>query len=302
MPCADGVIGTTDYVTLRAEVNDAEDNNLTAEFRYAPEDGPAVTAEVKASSGSVASVYVPSDNLREGVTYWWEVRAGDGTAHSPWTDRCTFSLDKERPSSPPGVTSEEFPEEEDGNPVRTEGKFTFTAGGVDDVVRYVWGTEDGAGGSIDADGPGGSATVTHRPLRSGPQYLYVRSLDAAGNQSDLRRYLFHPTRPPHRDRSGDLDGDSAVDLWLVDPDTGALLFHRGRGDGTFEPGRRAAGSATSGSSERRSSPIAVPGTRTTTRTSSSCAPAGTTRGSRNCGSTRATATAALPPRTAGAGN
>ncbi|MEE1940970.1 hypothetical protein V1L54_16425 [Streptomyces sp. TRM 70361] len=239
VPCAGGVIGLTTHVTLRAEVNDAEDDSLTAEFRYAPEGGPAVTAEVGAASGSVASVRIPSDGLREGVTYWWEVRAGDGTAHSPWTDRCTFSLDKERPSSPPGAYSEEFPEDRDGNPVRTEGEFTFTANGVDDVARYVWWTDsDRRERSVDADGPGGSATITHRPLRPGPQFLYVRSLDAAGNGSDRKSYLFYPASPPHRDRPGDLDGDSAVDLWLVDPDSGALLFHLGRGDGTFAPGRR----------------------------------------------------------------
>ncbi|GGR18474.1 FG-GAP-like repeat-containing protein [Streptomyces aurantiogriseus] len=242
VPCTGGTFGTTDYITLRAKVNDAEDNNLVAEFHYAPNgDSSPEVGKVKASRGSVASLRIPTKNLSSG-TYWWDVRASDGTANGPWAGRCSFTFDKTRPSKLPGVTSPEFPEEKDGNPARTDGKFHFTAGGVTDVVRYVWWTDsDTRERFVDATKAGGPAKepVTHKPLNAGPQYLYVRSLDAAGNRSDLKTYLFYPTRAPQRDKPGDLNGDTTVDMWSVDPGSGALWLHPGQGNGKFGVGRQA---------------------------------------------------------------
>ncbi|MFE4047800.1 FG-GAP-like repeat-containing protein [Streptomyces sp. YIM B13518] len=242
VPCAGGTFGTTDYVTLRAKVNDAEDNNLVAEFRYAPsDDSSPVIAKVKASRGSVAGLRIPTKNLASG-TYWWDVRVSDGTANGPWGGRCGFTFDKTRPSKLPGVVSAEFPPEEDGNPARTAGKFQFTAEGVADVTRYVWWTDsDTRERFVDATKAGGPAKepVSYTPLNAGPQYLYVRSLDAAGNRSDLKTYLFYPTRAPERDRPGDLNGDTTVDMWSVDPGSGALWIHPGQGNGKFGVGRQA---------------------------------------------------------------
>ncbi len=241
VPCTGGTFGTTDYVTLRARVDDAEDNNLTAEFHYAAEGASAPTkAKVKASRGSVAALRIPAKNLASG-TYWWDVRASDGSASGRWAGKCHFTLDKTRPSKLPGVSSKEFPPDVDGNPARSDGTFTFDAGNVGDVVRYSWWTDsDTTERSVDATKPGGpSKPVTYRPLNAGPQYLYVRSLDAAGNRSDLRTYLLIPTRAPHRDRPGDLNGDTTVDLWTVDPGSGGLWFHPGQGNGRFGVGRPA---------------------------------------------------------------
>ncbi len=242
VPCTGGTFGTTDYITLRAKVNDAEDNNLVAEFHYAPKgDDSPTTAKVKASRGSVASLRIPTKNLASG-TYWWDVRASDGSANGPWAGRCSFTFDKTRPAKLPGVTSAEFPPEKDGNPARTAGQFLFTAEGVNDVTRYVWWTDsDTRERFVDATKPGGPAKepVTYTPLNAGPQYLYVRSLDAAGNRSDLKTYLFYPTRAPQRDGPGDLNGDTTVDLWTVDPGNGALWVHPGQGNGKFGVGRQA---------------------------------------------------------------
>ncbi|MBD0838877.1 FG-GAP-like repeat-containing protein [Streptomyces sp. TRM68416] len=238
--CTGGTFGTTDYITLRAKVNDAEDNNLVAEFHYAPEGGATRTAKVKASRGSVAALRIDARNLASG-TYWWDVRASDGTANGPWAGRCKFTFDKTRPSKLPGVTSKEFPPDVDGNPARTDGTFVFDAGGVKDVTRYTWWTDsDTKEKSVDATKPGGpSKPVKYRPLNAGPQYMYVRSLDSADNRSDLKTYLFLPTRAPHRDRPGDLNGDGTVDLWTVDPGNGALWIHPGQGNGKFGLGRQA---------------------------------------------------------------
>ncbi|GAA4905986.1 FG-GAP-like repeat-containing protein [Streptomyces coeruleoprunus] len=242
VPCTGGTFGTTDYITLRAKVNDAEDNNLTAEFHYALNgDSTPEVGKDKATRGSVASLRIPTKDLKSG-TYWWDVRVSDGTANGPWAGKCSFTFDKTRPSKLPGVTSAEFPAEKDGNPARTDGKFLFTPAGVTDVTRYVWWTDsDTRERFVDATKPGGPAKepVTYRPLNAGPQYMYVRSLDAAGNRSDLKTYLFYATRAPHRDRPGDLNGDTTIDLWSVDPGSGALWIHPGQGNGKFGLGRQA---------------------------------------------------------------
>lgn len=242
VPCTGGTFGTTDYVTLRAKVNDAEDKNLSVEFNYAPAgDDTPVKARRDFSRGTVASLRIDAKTLNSG-TYWWNVRVHDGAGSGSWGSKCSFTLDKTRPSKLPGVTSDEFPAEKDGNPARTDGKFMFTAGGVTDVTRYVWWTDsDTKEHFVDATKPGGPAKepVTFKPLNAGPQFMYVRSLDAAGNRSDLRTYLFYPTRAPERDKPGDLNGDTTVDLWTVDPGSNALWIHPGQANGKFGVGRQA---------------------------------------------------------------
>ena len=251
VPCAGGTIGLTDYITLRARVKDADDTTLTAEFLYAPlnADEDVIRNKRTAARNTNASLRIDTKTLATG-TYWWDVRASDGRANSPWAGRCKFSIDKDRPSNLPGVTSQQFPADTDGAPARTEGTFVFTANSIKDVTRYAWWTEDDTTERyVDAVTPGGpSPAVKYTPVAAGPQYLYVRSLDAAGNRSDVRSHLFIPTRSATRDRPGDLNGDHNVDLWSVDPGSGALRLHPGLGNGKFGVSRDAAPSSFAGMS------------------------------------------------------
>ncbi|MFI9171523.1 FG-GAP-like repeat-containing protein [Streptomyces lincolnensis] len=242
VPCTGGTFGTTDHVTLRAKVNDAEDNSLTAEFQYKKQDAAKWTSlKEKATRGSVAGVRIDGKALATG-TYEWRVRAHDSTpSSSAWAGTCTFAYDKTRPSKLPGVTSKEFPEEKPGGPARTDGTFVFTSGGVTDVTDYEWWTDsDSKVRTVKATKPGGpSANVPYKPLNAGPQYLYLRSLDAASNRSDLRAYLFYPVGKAERDKPRDLNGDGTTDLWSVDPGDGALWVHPGQGSGKFGVGQQA---------------------------------------------------------------
>lgn len=244
LPCTGGTIGLTDYITLRARVKDPDDTTLTAEFLYAPlnaEDEDVTRQKDSAARDTNASLRIDTKNLATG-TYWWDVRVSDGHANSPWAGRCKFSIDKSRPSRLPEVTSEKFPADKDGAPARTEGTFVFTANEVKDVTRYAWWTEnDTTERYVKAVTTGGpSEEVKYTPVAAGPQYLYVRSLDAAGNRSDVRSHLFTPTRSATRDKPGDLNGDNNVDLWSVDPGSGALRLHPGLGNGKFSLGADAA--------------------------------------------------------------
>jgi hypothetical protein len=69
------------------------------------------------------------------------------------------------------------------------GAFTFTANGVNDVVRFGYGT-GGAFQFVTADHPGGSATIRFTPNMVGPDQLDVFSQDAAGNSSPISSYRF----------------------------------------------------------------------------------------------------------------
>ncbi|MGR6999262.1 FG-GAP repeat domain-containing protein [Yinghuangia aomiensis] len=77
--------------------------------------------------------------------------------------------------------------------------------------------------------------MSFTPPSAGPHYLHVTSIDAAGNRSEARNYLFYATGSSGRDDYGDLNGDHNTDLWAVDKGTGRLQVHPGQGDGTFGP-------------------------------------------------------------------
>ncbi|MFJ4780283.1 FG-GAP-like repeat-containing protein [Streptomyces sp. NPDC088762] len=243
VPCTGGApIGTTDQVVLRARIADNEDNSLSAEFHYwnANDYGTLKTAKVPVTSGNMAELRIPAAPLGSN-TYRWDVRGNDGTADGPWAGQCVFTIDATRPSSLPGVSSVQFPE---NNPdttgyVRTEGTFKVTSGGETDITKYEWWTESDPKVQVATPAAvGGSVDVKFTPTTAGPQVMYVRSLDASGNRSDLKSYLFYAKRQPTRDKPGDLNGDGTVDLWSVDPGSGQLWMHPGKGDGSFDLSRK----------------------------------------------------------------
>ncbi|MFF0432982.1 FG-GAP-like repeat-containing protein [Streptomyces sp. NPDC004327] len=249
VPCAGGTIGTTDQITLRARVRDADDNGLKAEFRFGSTGTTGYTSKiVDVSSGSTAMWRITAGTTLTSGTYWYDVIVRDSVSNSPWAGRCQFTYDWERPSKKPKVSSAQFPEDVTkacpgsggtpcASPARTDGTFIFDANGVSDVTKFVWWTDsDTKERTEKATTTGGSASVTFRPPYAGPQYLYVRSEDAANNRSDTKVYQLIPTRAAERDRLGDMNGDTTVDLVNVDPGTGQLWTYPGSGNGTFGTG------------------------------------------------------------------
>ncbi|MEU7063115.1 FG-GAP-like repeat-containing protein [Streptomyces sp. NPDC046161] len=241
VPCTGGVIGTTDQVVLRARVKDKdkEDVSLYAEFHYWKEGAATPTvAKVKASNGNVAQLVIPARGL-DG-TYRWDVRTLDGVGPaSPWAGQCVFALDRTRPDKTPVVKSEQFPENEDDPAktglARTEGVFNLSANGVKDVTAFEWWTDSNPKvNRVSPTTTGGSVDIRYMPTTAGPQRLFVHSLDASGNRSNLKEYLFYAKRLATRDKHGDLNGDGTVDIWSVDPGSGTLWMHPGKGDGTFD--------------------------------------------------------------------
>ncbi|MEE1842483.1 hypothetical protein [Streptomyces sp. JV190] len=111
-------------MTLNAGIGDPDGGTLNARFdlwatgRH-PDEDPAgvliVSAKVSATSGTVASLRVPKDTLRQYLTaadgnFSWRVRAEDGASQSAWAPDadgpgCRFVFDPDRPSAPPTSTA-----------------------------------------------------------------------------------------------------------------------------------------------------------------------------------------------------
>ncbi|MEU0991777.1 VCBS repeat-containing protein [Streptomyces sp. NPDC005953] len=243
------VIGNTD-IYLTAKVSDADGGTVKAQFRLWGNNNYAGGAEifnqlVTVTSGTVAKVKVPKATLQAalaqaGGVFGWKAQTLDATAGSTWvpTTSCRFTFDPNRPSKPPGVASTQFPNGTDGwptntSPVRTEGTFTFTNGGVTDVTKYeYWSDTDATRRTITPAAQGGSASVKITPTTAGSNQLYVKSSDAAGNSSDTATYLYYANGPTTADKAGDINGDSYADMWAIDA-TGTLRRFYGAGDGTL---------------------------------------------------------------------
>ncbi|MFE0173688.1 FG-GAP-like repeat-containing protein [Streptomyces sp. NPDC059002] len=247
-----GIIGNTD-VYLTAKVGDKDGGTVKAQFHLWAtghhDDGPKVFFDktVSATSGTVAKIKVPKATLAAyvstaGGNFSWKARASDGKASSDWTPTlgaagCRFVFDPNRPSSPPGITSSQFPDGSDGWPVttgsvRTPGTFTLSSGGVKDVTKYeYWTDTNPTVRTATPSSTGGSTTIKFTPTATGANYLYARSLDKAGNKSDRQPYLFYANGPKETDKPGDINGDGNPDLWAIDKDS-ALHRYFGAGDGT----------------------------------------------------------------------
>ncbi|MDX3658568.1 LamG domain-containing protein [Streptomyces sp. ID05-26A] len=165
-------------------------------------------------SGSFAEVTVPQGVLAENGSYRWSVRASDGRHTSKWVGDCGVGVDSVAPEQPV-VSSLDYPTSGfSGSPGRT-GVFTFSPGGSTDVVRYGWSLNtDTTGNQVDANG---SVDVPITPSRSGPNSLYVRAYDRAGNPSAVKIYIFmvadapRPSTPVAVWKFDETDGTSAAD-------------------------------------------------------------------------------------------
>ncbi|MEU2790946.1 VCBS repeat-containing protein [Streptomyces sp. NPDC007100] len=234
-------IGNTD-VQLYAKIADPDGGTLKARFLMWPTGstaGSVFDRTVNVTSGSIAKVTVPKSTFKDGTSYSWQVAAQDGRSTTAMTPEppCRFAVDKTRPSTPPTVSSQEFPNGDDGThgaPARTTGTFTLDSNGAKDVVRYVYGlNQKNPTTKAGPAAPGGSAQVRLTPTHAGPHVLYVYSEDAAGNRSDTGAYLFYASGAGIKDKPGDLNGDGTPDLWAVDIDNKLRMYPGNGNDGNL---------------------------------------------------------------------
>jgi hypothetical protein len=233
-------------ITFWANSSDKDGNLASLQFELWPTGGSGnlLGSKAKVSVGSqTGSARVHTDplstsGLKNGTTYSWRVKAIDkrGTT-SPYTPQktpCRFVFDSTRPT-PPVVTSTTFPDadrkdngflndDEDSKwstvKFGTAGSFTFKASQTD-VVKYEYGFNSASyTGSVTRTNGAPTSTLSTlsnaKPPLAGPNVLYVRAVDDAGNVSDPRKYFFYVTPRDEADAPGDLTGDKFADLMVVD--------------------------------------------------------------------------------------
>ncbi|GAA4442333.1 hypothetical protein GCM10023170_017260 [Phytohabitans houttuyneae] len=196
LPCA--LNPNTPYVNtktpqLRARITDAEGSPVRAEFKWLTGGGTPIGSAIvgPGASGSWLSTTVPAGAFAENGTYSWHVRGNDGLADGAWTGYCAMRIDTIAPSAAPTVSSTTYPADQWSAAAGTAGTFTFGAAGVTDVAAYEYGLNvNPPNQTVNASTLGGDATVSITPAADGPQTLYVRSRDRAGNQSAIQEYAF----------------------------------------------------------------------------------------------------------------
>lgn len=200
---------------LSATVTDPDNDLLNVTFSWGPVGGSTAGSVTQNSvaSGSKAIVTVPSGQFADGGSYFFHVQTTDTIDSSPVSASCEFSVDTTAPSSPPTVTSTDYPN--DGNfhgGAGQTGSFTLGANGVSDVAAYQYGWADPPTTQVSAGSLGGAVTITATPSAQGLNTLYVRSVDRAGNLSAITRYTFLAGGPI-----------GPAGQWLADEGSGATL-------------------------------------------------------------------------------
>ncbi|MEV6587763.1 FG-GAP repeat domain-containing protein [Streptomyces acidicola] len=235
-------------LTFTARASDKDKNLDRLDFILWPTGKWGTTGDLLGSTGKVSvggdkdtalrtTGSFPTSKLTNGTVYSWQVRAVDdansSSAYTPAKTPCRFVLDTSAPR-PPKVSSTDFPnadssengfgnDAEDANwstkKFGEAGSFTVRALNSD-VVRYEYGFNSPsypfslsrtAGTSTSV-----SATLQNaKPPTAGPNVLYVRAVDGAGNVSEPTKYFFYVTPRDQADAPGDFTGDKLPDLMVV---------------------------------------------------------------------------------------
>ncbi|WP_154941426.1 hypothetical protein [Micromonospora palomenae] len=219
LACRDDLFIGTTRPEFRAEVTDPDVNEtggvdqLKATFAWWPTDRPAERTELEfpytLPSGSRFQYTIPDGVMTHGGTYAFTVRATDQYGDtSDWAPECRFTVDTRIPARPV-VTSTDYPAapyEPTAFGPGIPGTFTFSPNGSDDVVKYEYTSWDSGFGTVPADGPGGTATVTYTPKNPGYHRLEVSSIDRTGNHSQTTLYEFYVRQTAPRITDGNPTG------------------------------------------------------------------------------------------------
>ncbi|MER7763680.1 DNRLRE domain-containing protein [Streptomyces sp. NPDC097619] len=184
--------------------------------------------------------------LVSGQTYSWRVTAvdaaGKANLNTYGDTPCRFIFDTSRPTAPK-VTSPQFPDargtddnfENEGADSNwstikfgTAGSFSFQAAQTD-VVRFDY-SFNGNSDTFSVGRPAGAAvtaltTINNvKPPLAGPNVLYVKAVDGAGNASPPTKYFFYVTPRDKADTPGDFTGDQLPDLFVIDGNGDLRLY------------------------------------------------------------------------------
>ncbi|MGW7306321.1 DNRLRE domain-containing protein [Streptomyces sp. NPDC054835] len=238
-------IGRSD-IMFRAKGSDTDGNLRYVHIKVWPTGDsahPVNDGSYSPTSDGTASTTVPSSKFVSGKTYSWTAWTIDSEgASSAWgpsgtSAHCQFLVDNIAPNSPT-VTSTDYPEAGDDFNIwskvtlGTPGLFTFSANNNADVVFYEYSFnapryDQSIDLRVSPYKPGSDASKSLPPPVAGPNTLYVRARDGAGNVSAPRTYPFFVRPRPGKDKPGDTSGDGSPDLYTID-DQGELKLWAGQ--------------------------------------------------------------------------
>lgn len=233
-PCATG--GERTYLTssspqFSAKLSDPNGDTVGGRLEIVRKsDGQVVYSDPPAGQNPALSVAgggsqtwapVQGGKLSAGVVYTYRAATWDGLAWSGTTaPGCEFEIDLGAASTPlvsspcePSVCGEFGP------PLGTARPVTFSpAPGDTGIVKYRYGTRQGALTMTVAAGPDGTATVPVTQWTSDPTWLYVKAVNRAGQESagtaSFGIQAAHNTSTP-TGRRGDANGDGLADTTAV---------------------------------------------------------------------------------------
>ncbi|CAM5485063.1 hypothetical protein SAVIM338S_03349 [Streptomyces avidinii] len=170
-------------------------------------------------SSSEARTYVPRELLADGGQYAWRARATDGKLTGAYSAWCYFRVDHTQPTAE--VTT-------DATPKKVGEEATFTLKGTDTgseiacarwqttpVFSVGWKCSDEATDSHVVRLSDGTADIKVKPPTWGSQYVYLQTMDNAGNlgNASLSYYAQSSTAPA---AFGDIDADGKPDVLVPD--------------------------------------------------------------------------------------
>ncbi|WP_328923251.1 FG-GAP-like repeat-containing protein [Streptomyces sp. NBC_00190] len=199
------------------------------------------------NSDGVVSRELAFDTFESGHKYYWLSRTRDTTtAGSPGSGPldsggggwCTFTVDHTVPPNP-AVASTDFPEPGPNhtqwsvNAAGTAGqKIDIRGNGAkaEDILEYQWGLNRPVYQHTATPSSGDLATISLQVDTAGPNVLYVRTANKAGNISAPTEYRFYAKPRAGLDKPGDVTGDGHPDILAIDKD-GNLRTYAGDGNG-----------------------------------------------------------------------
>ncbi|MFD3541454.1 DNRLRE domain-containing protein [Streptomyces sp. NPDC058662] len=187
------------------------------------------------NSDGVVTKSVPHASFTSGRKYFWLSRTNDwdgswsqgsGPADSGGGGWCTFTIDHTAPANP-AVRSSHFPPPgPDGAewslaPASTPDQWIEILGNgtpAADIREYQWSLNHPLYDQKTTPWQNDLASIKLQVDTAGPNVLYVRTVNKAGNISVPTEYLFYVRPRPGTDKPGDVTGDGFPDLLGVDKD------------------------------------------------------------------------------------
>ncbi|MGW5849705.1 DNRLRE domain-containing protein [Streptomyces sp. NPDC055254] len=207
------------------------------------------------NSDGVVTKTLPWASFTSGRKYFWLSRTqdwdgwwsnGSGPADSGGGGWCTFTVDHTAPANP-AVRSVHFPPPgPDGAewslaPASTPDQWIEILGNgtpAADIREYQWSLNHPTWEKRATPWQNDLASINLQVDTAGPNILYVRTVNKAGNISVPTEYLFYVSPRPGTDKPGDVTGDGFPDLLAVDKDGNLRTYGGDRAGDTdaFMPG------------------------------------------------------------------